>query len=150
MSTIKAISLWEPWASLIRTGAKTYETRSWPTKYRGPLLICAANKGLTQSNMVKLLRTRDFQDALPFLGEISHLPFRCVLERFYFGKAVALVELQYCVKTEHICDAVKEREQYFGDFSSGRYAWSLKIINNTFEPFSIRGRQGFFNVEVKL
>jgi hypothetical protein len=41
---IKAVSLWEPWASLMRTGAKTIETRSWFTSYRGPLLICAAKK----------------------------------------------------------------------------------------------------------
>lgn len=27
---MKAISLWQPWASLIACGAKPYETRSWP------------------------------------------------------------------------------------------------------------------------
>lgn len=39
---MKAISLWQPWASLVALGVKTIETRSWSTKYRGPLTIHAA------------------------------------------------------------------------------------------------------------
>lgn len=39
---MKALTLHQPWASLIATGAKTLETRSWPTRYRGPLAIHAA------------------------------------------------------------------------------------------------------------
>ena len=37
---------WEPWASLMRTGAKTIETRHWsaPKKCRGWTLICAARR----------------------------------------------------------------------------------------------------------
>lgn len=39
---MKAITLWQPWASLLACGAKHYETRSWPTNYRGPIAIHAA------------------------------------------------------------------------------------------------------------
>lgn len=39
---MKALTLWQPWASLIAVGAKTIETRSWSTTYRGPLAIHAA------------------------------------------------------------------------------------------------------------
>jgi hypothetical protein len=38
----KAISLKQPWASLVATGKKTIETRTWPTKYRGDLVICSS------------------------------------------------------------------------------------------------------------
>lgn len=38
---IKAISLHQPWASMIQQGSKTIETRTWPTKHRGDLLICS-------------------------------------------------------------------------------------------------------------
>ena len=38
---MKAITLHQPWASLVALGVKTIETRSWPTKYRGPLAIHA-------------------------------------------------------------------------------------------------------------
>lgn len=39
---IKALTIRQPWALLITCGRKTIETRTWPTKYRGPLLICSS------------------------------------------------------------------------------------------------------------
>lgn len=41
---MKALTLWQPWASLVALGVKTIETRSWSTSYRGPLAIHAAKK----------------------------------------------------------------------------------------------------------
>jgi hypothetical protein len=41
---MKALSLKEPWASLIVSGQKTIETRVWCTKHRGPLLIVGSQK----------------------------------------------------------------------------------------------------------
>ncbi len=38
---MKALSIKQPWAHYIASGQKTIETRTWETKYRGPLLICA-------------------------------------------------------------------------------------------------------------
>lgn len=39
---MKALTIHQPWASLIITGAKALENRRWRTKYRGPLLIHAS------------------------------------------------------------------------------------------------------------
>ena len=39
---MKAITLREPWASLVVNGYKKYEFRSWKTSYRGKILIHAA------------------------------------------------------------------------------------------------------------
>ena len=39
---MKAISLKQPWANLIAAGKKTIETRTWNTRYRGPVLIVAS------------------------------------------------------------------------------------------------------------
>ena len=36
---MKALTVRQPWASLIAVGAKRVETRSWPTAYRGPRAI---------------------------------------------------------------------------------------------------------------
>ena len=44
IAQIKAILLHQPWASLIPMGLKHFETRSWPTNYRGKLVICVAKK----------------------------------------------------------------------------------------------------------
>lgn len=41
---MKAISLKEPWVTLIVTGQKTIETRVWCTKHRGPLLIVGSQR----------------------------------------------------------------------------------------------------------
>lgn len=38
---MRALSVRQPWASLIASGRKTVELRSWSTKYRGPVLILA-------------------------------------------------------------------------------------------------------------
>lgn len=37
-----ALSVKQPWASMIAEGQKTIETRTWPTKHRGDLLIVAS------------------------------------------------------------------------------------------------------------
>lgn len=41
---MKALSIRQPWASLIASGRKTIELRSWRTHYRGPLLICSGSR----------------------------------------------------------------------------------------------------------
>jgi ASCH domain-containing protein len=41
---MKALSIHQPWASLIASGKKTVEVRSWTTRHRGPLLICATKR----------------------------------------------------------------------------------------------------------
>jgi len=42
--TFKALSVKQPWASMIASGSKMIETRKWPTKYRGELIIVASKK----------------------------------------------------------------------------------------------------------
>lgn len=42
MLVMKALSIKEPWCSLIASGAKTIELRSRVTHYRGPVLLCAS------------------------------------------------------------------------------------------------------------
>ena len=44
MKTIKALSVHQPWASMIALGPKTIESRTWYTYYRGELLICSTKK----------------------------------------------------------------------------------------------------------
>lgn len=39
---MKAISIKEPWASMILSGKKTIETRTWQTLHRGFILLCAS------------------------------------------------------------------------------------------------------------
>lgn len=45
---MKAITLWQPWASLVALRYKHYETRSWATTHRAPLAIHAAKRPPTE------------------------------------------------------------------------------------------------------
>ncbi len=131
---IKAISLWEPWATLMRTGAKRIETRTWAAKYRGPLLICAARA--QHAFLSTIVNEPDIRAGLAGSG-------------LHFGKAVALVELVDCLPTCRI-DPSRHgtHEAACGDFSGGRYGWITKPIDTDFLPFYIRGQQGLFDVDM--
>jgi hypothetical protein len=41
-ATVRALSVRQPWATLIVDGVKTVENRTWDTTHRGPLAIHAA------------------------------------------------------------------------------------------------------------
>ena len=41
---IKALSVQQPWASLIASGEETIEVRQKRTNYKGPLLVCATKR----------------------------------------------------------------------------------------------------------
>ena len=47
---MKAITIKQPWATLIAKGYKEYEFRTWKTKYRGDILI-HAGKGIDKKAM---------------------------------------------------------------------------------------------------
>ena len=44
LSSIRCLSIRQPWAWLIVAGHKTVENRSWRTSYRGPVLIQAGKQ----------------------------------------------------------------------------------------------------------
>lgn len=41
LSLMRVLTLRQPWASLVASGAKSIEVRSWTTSYRGPVAILA-------------------------------------------------------------------------------------------------------------
>jgi hypothetical protein len=140
---MRAISLWEPWASLIRCKAKTIETRSWPTKYRGPLLICSSKGGLPLYELIGLLYQKAFHDGLSPLSQ----PGRAItIHDLNHGKMVARVNLTDCKRTDDMTQTEIGDNRPYGDFSIGRYAWILTDIIPVV-MMKVRGSQGFFNVD---
>lgn len=145
---MKAISLWQPWASAIAAGLKTMETRSWSTAYRGPLAIHAA-KRWTKDEIYfweEHVQARGKINERDAFGKIQifsseQLPLGCI---------VATCEIYGCVSTNdpppenHLCPA---GEGDWGNYSEGRYAWLLRDIK-AITPIPCVGRQGFFDVEI--
>lgn len=138
MSTWKALSLWEPWGTAIRMGAKTYETRSWSTEYRGDLLICCAKRVIPELH--------ELLSDIRWIGSIGKL----TQADLHFGMAVAVARLSGIEFTDYLNHKRPELiadELHLGDFSYGRNAWKLEDIR-PIVPVPVKGKQGLFTVEM--
>lgn len=130
---MKALTLTQPWATLVVLGLKRIETRSWSTAYRGPLAIHAA-KGFPA-------RAREFAEEERAIGRLpSRLPF---------GAIVCTIDLVDCQPTQDIADGLTGLERLYGDYAWGRWAWlfkpeSLVVLE---APVPAKGALGLWNFE---
>jgi hypothetical protein len=89
--TIPALCIRQPWAHCILHLGKVVEIRTWPTKYRGPLVI-VASMAFTKANL---------RDAANFVadevGEFAHLHLVNYQGPWQLGGIVGMVELVDCV-----------------------------------------------------
>lgn len=127
---IRAISLWQPWASAIALDRKHFETRGWGTTYRGPLAIHAAKRWCAECRAMH-------QGQWTANGFPSDLPF---------GAIVALVELTDCEPTVRVLREITPSEEVWGNYASGRFAWRLGNIRPLREPIPMKGKQGFWTL----
>jgi hypothetical protein len=128
-----AITLTQPWATLMAIGAKRIETRSWKTSFRGWIAIHAA-KGFP-NDCVDLCLEEPFRTALVAGGIKTprDLPRGSVL-------AVAL--FADCMTTEGCLRSVRGAygdERAFGDYSEGRYGFLTEGLRLLREPIPMRG-----------
>lgn len=129
---MKAITLWQPYATLIALGAKQYETRSWSTPYRGKLAIHAAAKN--DAEVWRYIMDYPVQKALRDHGYREPMPF---------GAVVCIAELVVCHRTDSFF--VSREERNVGNFAPGRWAWELKVIELFDTPILAKGAQGLWN-----
>lgn len=91
---LKALSVRQPWASLLAWGLKPVENRTWSTRFRGPVLI-HASKGLTRT---------EYDNAMDFcirrcgLGDTHEYLLR--FEELKRGGIVGVANIVDCV-TDH-------------------------------------------------
>lgn len=135
---MRALTLWQPWATLIAIGAKTMETRHWATAYRGPLLIHAGKTCAPWQDdppFARLVRA-----ALEAAGLDASAPLPA-------GSLLAVVTVAGCVPVELALPSPQERR--FGNFTAGRYAWLLADVR-PFDPIAAPGKQGLWECPVPL
>jgi hypothetical protein len=138
---MKALSLWQPWASLIAVGAKHWETRSWPTRYRGPIAIHAARHWDEECSWA--LSQGIVQAALdPVYGIGGKWILKSDLP---VGAIVAVAELTDCVRTETLQGQMLS-DRSFGNFAPGRFAWRIVQVDRLLRPADCTGRQGLWNL----
>ena len=161
---MKAISLWQPWASAIALGSKRIETRSWETSHRGFLAI-HASKRCIQEEMIEVGASWSWCGALRRkMGEARDLA-----ETLPFGAVVAVCELVDCRPTANfMLGEIRNRrhpfftfggdldqtyswtEEMMGNFELGRFGWVLAHIRPLKQPLPWKGAQGFFTVPDEL
>ncbi len=148
---MKALTLYQPYASLVAIGAKRIETRSWSTPYRGALMIHA---GKTVPIWV-----RNICESEPLRTWLHKVGIRywLALPR---GVAVARCELIDCVpinstlRHERVVHTqwgglpavfqLTDQEIAFGDYTPGRFAWLLANVVPYDPPISARGMLGLW------
>lgn len=156
---MKALTLTQPYATLVSLGVKRLETRSWQTAYRGPLAIHAA-KGFPRW-------ARDLCFTEPFAGALSGLLEHCPPGLLYplpLGQIVAVCDLTAIYPTDARVIEIAatnvsfdfeqgmtagevvsfflppaEPELSFGDYSPGRFAWRLENVQVLPEPVPAKG-----------
>jgi hypothetical protein len=131
---MKALTLTQPWASLVAYGAKRIETRSWSTSYRGTLAIHAA-KGFPKAAMrVHGHILWEDEPAYPL------------------GVVLATCRLADCLRVERSVfglspNALSEQEKAFGDYTPGRWAWILAQVQPLATPIPAKGALGLWEFE---
>lgn len=140
---MKAITIIQPWATLIALGEKRFETRSWPTKHRGPLAIHAGKK-VEQ----KVCQAEPYRSILAAHGYTA--------ETLPTGSIVAIADLSNCypvsVSNPYYAALlgydgyIEGNELEFGWYKEGRYAWEISNVKRI-DHAPVRGQQGLWNWE---
>jgi hypothetical protein len=151
---MKALTLTQPWATLIALGEKRVETRGWSTPHRGPILIHAAKTlaepVCSEDGLRELVAREPFAEALGRHGVT-------VAEQLPRGQVVAVAHIVACLPTVELGSRMRalpeladfkvaEHERAFGDYRPGRFAWLLQSVERFGKAIPLRGGQKLFDV----
>jgi hypothetical protein len=143
---MKALTISQPFATLIALQAKKIETRSWYTNYRGPLAIHAAKTIPPAYKPLCGWKHEPFAsctkgilwDRLGYNWEIP--------DNLYLGCVIATCELVKCMPIDdHLVVNISNQEYSFGDYTTGRYAWVLANVEVLNKPIPAKGALGLWN-----
>lgn len=135
---IPAISLWQPWASLIFTGDKKHETRAYvfPLKYAGERIAIHAAKALPKERDVNLglslLCEREFGG-----NWRSQVPRGAIIGTIRLTNTILI--------TERTCPDIADK--LAGDWTPGRFAWAFEEPIKLRDPVPWKGKQGWFFID---
>ena len=127
---MKAITIKQPWATLIMSGVKRFEFRSWKTNFRGDVLI-HAGKGLDKEAVVRLKKY--LPDELPM------------------GKILGKVTITDCIpmSDEFAKMLSKENNDIYTSHSfSNNYGFQIENVEVFDTPIDAKGQLGFWNIEL--
>ena len=127
---MKALTIKEPWATLIIEGYKKYEFRSWKTNYRGQILIHA---GLSlENNMKERFKDYNLEYKLGYIIGEAEIVDCILVDKELNEKLRTINPLVY---------GISNHEQ--------KYAWELENIKKYDNPIPCKGKLGLWNYEVE-
>lgn len=123
---MKAVTIKQPYATLIAKGYKKFEFRSWKTKYRGPLLI-HAGKGVDKKQMKKY---KDLN--LDF-------PSGVIVAEVYLSDCI-LVDKEFNLELNKI-------SAIYSHSYEGYYAWKLDNVKEIKSNKTINGKLSLWDID---
>jgi hypothetical protein len=150
---VRALTLTQPWATLVAAGEKRIETRSWSTPYRGLLAIHAAKgfpphaRALCSSEPFAAALRREGLGGLALLSPQKVLPLGSILAVANLADVCSTNEIGGTRRLFGAPDADGEavlREAAFGDYSRDRYAWFLEDVVRLPDPVPAKGELGLW------
>lgn len=170
MSSIRVLSLTQPWASLVMLGAKKIETRSWPAPKAmiGQRIAIHASKGWTADDRNACCKPHflralwpewtgyDATDAPPGgyvsvgyrLYSIADIDQRS--RKLPRGMVLCTARLTGCWSTNRLdlIDRLPDAERAFGFYGPDRWMWGLDRVQVFEEPIPARGQLGLWRWEM--
>ncbi len=132
-----ALSLLQPWASLVACGDKEWETRSWRPS------------GQTLGSTVAIHASKSFKKAdrdwYRFLCETLALNAGPA-DQMPLGAIVAVATLSALQRTEVVTEWIPPKERTLGDYSPGRWAWQLLGVRKLDVPIPVTGALGLWTM----
>jgi len=126
---MKALSLWQPWATAMERGLKRNETRRTFWHLNCDVAICAARRPL---DTIGLSVARD--------NNISLVGMK-------FGFVLCVVFMKSPIVSDNFTqDDLTQLERSLGDYSSCRNVYQTENLRVLREPVPVIGRQGIFNL----
>ncbi len=129
---MKALSLLQPWASLVVMGVKKIETRSWSTKFRGELLIYAS---MGKAGSI-FCNENPFKKYVP---DFYKLPFGAIIGKVTLTDIIRIKTGALSYATDEMLNNLTLEEKAFGDYTEGRYAWILEEAQEFKKPVPAKG-----------
>lgn len=130
---IKALTLYQPYASLIIAGQKRFETRTWGSNYTGLLVIHAGKTLEVDSGN----RTFMYHLLASGIGDPRKLPLSAALGVVWKGQ---------CFRGRSVIPHIDERENVFGGFEGDdRVAWELENPVAFEQPIPMKGSRGLWD-----
>lgn len=151
---MKALSLWQPHVLAIALGLKPWETRDWPTNYRGPLALHAAKRKWCDAGDWHIDAVRRLRRKLcPSMAESisDQASYSLVNLHLRYGAVICIADVTDCVSTSKLRGRIPRDHEFWGDFSEGergRFAFKLENVRVLDPPLPWRGQQGFFDVDL--